>query len=1057
MRVFTVSGRHSGFLYLLVAVSLLLSLVGPAQVAAAREMRAPALAPQACASYVISQSSDDAVSSANGSTINLTANPMQTYVSSDYRMWGLRFQNVTVPQGATITSASLTFVAQVANTSSGPTQRWYGNDVDNAVTFTTTAGDLTNRTKTTAYADWTIPAFTANTSYTANDLTTVVQAIVGRANWVSGNAMAFLGQAQSGTAVNKAVYSWDYSGANEPSLTICWQAGPAVTINQAAGQSDPTNVSPVNFTVVFSEPVTGFETGYVSLTGTAGATTGAVTEVAPNDGTTYNVAVSGMTGSGTVIASIPAGVAQNGSSQPNVGSTSTGNTVAYDITNPTVTINQASGQADPTTASPINFTVVFSEAVTGFATGDVTLDGTAGPTTAVVTGSGATYNVAVSGMTGSGTVIASIAAGAAHDAAGNPNEVSTTTDDTVTFELDTTPPMVTIDQAAGQVDPTYASPINFTVVFSEPVTDFATGDVALAGTASATTAVVTGSGTTYNVAVSGMAASGTVIAGIGAGAAHDEAGNPSAASTSSDDTVAFDKPAPVTLDGAVSSGTADATASSVSFSHTTGAGANRLMLVGVSWNCGTTNRTISSITLTPDGGPALDLTEVRTQQYTWTASGSTNYRYTAIYRLLNPDPAVSGLVNITFSGAVSNGIIAGAANFAGVDQTTPLGSPNGAVGTGTLPNSAANPTVTLTGLSGFELIFDSVFIGASNTAHTMMADSGQSELWNILGYTSGSSFNAHGAASTKQATGTSATMSWTTGGYGTTATRWAIAAVPINPDTTPPALDISGATADGVAMEKDLATGGYILPTTNDAELDHLIQFAEGTAASEPLANEYFPLKLIDSTVGEDGLKAYYDDRGVPEPYLGYLKAAAEGVNPFVYIKGNGSAAVTLVDAAKHDLGFGEVGMTVPDNFPLGAYTVEGKIKDLAGNEAKVTLTLIVGGGTPEKPAKPAVSGARTGDNGQNVRLTWPKVNADVNGRYTYVTEYQLFRSVVPYVKGDRVTEYNGTDLYYDDAGIADSPGCYFYTVQAVNSINPSDNSNPVGVFTFPLLVGSGD
>ena len=33
---------------------------------------------------------------------------------------------------------------------------------------------------------------------------------------------------------------------------------------------------------------------------------------------------------------------------------------------PTVTINQAAGQADPTNASPINFTVVFSEAVTGF-------------------------------------------------------------------------------------------------------------------------------------------------------------------------------------------------------------------------------------------------------------------------------------------------------------------------------------------------------------------------------------------------------------------------------------------------------------------------------------------------------------------------------------------------------------------------------------------------------------------------------------------------------------------------------------------------------------------
>ena len=77
------------------------------------------------------------------------------------------------------------------------------------------------------------------------------------------------------------------------------------------------------------------------------------------------------------------------------------------------------------------------------------------------------------------------------------------------------------------------------MVFSEPVTDFATGDVTLSGTAGATTATVTGSGTTYNVAVSGMTANGTVIASLLAGVAHDAANNPSLASTSTDNTVTF--------------------------------------------------------------------------------------------------------------------------------------------------------------------------------------------------------------------------------------------------------------------------------------------------------------------------------------------------------------------------------------------------------------------------------------------------------------------------------------------------------------------------------------
>jgi CSLREA domain-containing protein len=110
-------------------------------------------------------------------------------------------------------------------------------------------------------------------------------------------------------------------------------------------------------------------------------------------------------------------------------------TATGDFSQPSVTINQAAGQSDPTTASPINFTVVFSEAVSDFETGDVTLSGTAGATTAIVSGSGTTYNVAVSGMTQTGTVTATIAAGVATDAAGNPNTASTSTDNTVTFNV----------------------------------------------------------------------------------------------------------------------------------------------------------------------------------------------------------------------------------------------------------------------------------------------------------------------------------------------------------------------------------------------------------------------------------------------------------------------------------------------------------------------------------------------------------------------------------------------------------------------------------------------
>ena len=108
--------------------------------------------------------------------------------------------------------------------------------------------------------------------------------------------------------------------------------------------------------------------------------------------------------------------------------------LAIDKTAPTVTVNQAEGQADPAAAGPIHFTVVFGEPVTGFTSSDVTIGGTAGGTkTATITGTGPTYDVAVSGMTYSGTVTASIAASSVTDAAGNNNSASTATDNSVTY------------------------------------------------------------------------------------------------------------------------------------------------------------------------------------------------------------------------------------------------------------------------------------------------------------------------------------------------------------------------------------------------------------------------------------------------------------------------------------------------------------------------------------------------------------------------------------------------------------------------------------------------
>src|SRR5262249_6631606 len=135
--------------------------------------------------------------------------------------------------------------------------------------------------------------------------------------------------------------------------------------------------------------------------------------------------------------------------------------LSIDTIRPTAIIGQAPGQADPTNGSPVVFVVTFSKPVTGFSAAGVDLSASTGGGTlaAAVAGTGAEYTVTVTGMVGDGTVVATVLADEATDAAGNGNTASTSTDNSVRF--DDVDPTVTINQAAGQADPTDATPILF--------------------------------------------------------------------------------------------------------------------------------------------------------------------------------------------------------------------------------------------------------------------------------------------------------------------------------------------------------------------------------------------------------------------------------------------------------------------------------------------------------------------------------------------------------------------------------------------------------------------
>ncbi len=200
---------------------------------------------------------------------------------------------------------------------------------------------------------------------------------------------------------------------------------PTVTVSYTG--PDPTNSAAVNFTVQFSEPVTGFDNAGTDVI--VGGSVGGTASMTAIDADTYTVTITGANGTGTLDVSVPAAAAQGStSSAPNTASNTA--SVGFDNVAPVPTLT---ADLPASSTSPVTFTVNFSEPVTDFAAADIDLSAstTGGTLVAVVSGSGSgPYVVSVTGMNGSGNVVATVVAGAVLDAAGNTNS-ATSTDTTV--------------------------------------------------------------------------------------------------------------------------------------------------------------------------------------------------------------------------------------------------------------------------------------------------------------------------------------------------------------------------------------------------------------------------------------------------------------------------------------------------------------------------------------------------------------------------------------------------------------------------------------------------
>ncbi|HSF17945.1 MAG TPA: hypothetical protein VLK65_20575 [Vicinamibacteria bacterium] len=139
--------------------------------------------------FQVMSGSDDAEEAPSG-MMNLQSNDLDLGINAS----GVRFAGLNVPRGSTILGAFVQF--QADDTTSIPTSLVIdGHDTGNAPTFSATENDLTQRSRTAANINWAPAPWTVGQLGPAQktpDLSPIVQEIVNRSDWSSGNALALL-------------------------------------------------------------------------------------------------------------------------------------------------------------------------------------------------------------------------------------------------------------------------------------------------------------------------------------------------------------------------------------------------------------------------------------------------------------------------------------------------------------------------------------------------------------------------------------------------------------------------------------------------------------------------------------------------------------------------------------------------------------------------------------------------------------------------------------------------------------------------------------------------
>jgi chitodextrinase len=199
----------------------------------------------------VSAASDDAEESATGS-VSLSSSDLELAFDGSNQAVGIRFTGISIPRGTAIRDAYVQFTVDEVTTGAVALSI-AAVAADNTPTFTSSTGNVSSRPRTASSVAWSPPDWptigAAVEAQRTPGLAAIVQEIVNRPGWASGNSLALV---VTGTG-RRTAEAFDGSSPQAPLLHIEYggttSANTAPSVSISAPQSGATVAqgSPVSF------------------------------------------------------------------------------------------------------------------------------------------------------------------------------------------------------------------------------------------------------------------------------------------------------------------------------------------------------------------------------------------------------------------------------------------------------------------------------------------------------------------------------------------------------------------------------------------------------------------------------------------------------------------------------------------------------------------------------------------------------------------------------------------------------------------------------------------